>query len=89
MAEAPLGRRPVLAATVLLRRHRAPARAFEAFGERFGVLVRQLYGSTETGMITANMSDDPVVDVRVGRGPGAGRQRWRSSTTTESAAAGG
>lgn len=37
-----------------------PRESFEAFGERFGVLVRQLYGSTETGMITANMSDDPV-----------------------------
>lgn len=53
-----------------------PRASFEAFGERFGVLVRQLYGSTETGMITANMSDDPVAtfesvgapvgDVRVG-----------------------
>jgi long-chain acyl-CoA synthetase len=37
-----------------------PRASFEAFGERFGVLVRQLYGSTETGMIAANMSDDPV-----------------------------
>ncbi|MGO8904193.1 MAG: class I adenylate-forming enzyme family protein [Solirubrobacteraceae bacterium] len=37
-----------------------PRAVFEAFGERFGVLVRQLYGSTETGMITANLSDDPV-----------------------------
>jgi long-chain acyl-CoA synthetase len=37
-----------------------PRASFEAFGERFGVLVRQLYGSTETGMITANVSDDPV-----------------------------
>jgi long-chain acyl-CoA synthetase len=37
-----------------------PRTSFEAFGERFGVLVRQLYGSTETGMITANMSEDPV-----------------------------
>jgi long-chain acyl-CoA synthetase len=37
-----------------------PRSSFEAFGERFGVLVRQLYGSTETGMITANMSNDPV-----------------------------
>ena len=37
-----------------------PRPSFEAFGERFGLLVRQLYGSTETGMITANMSDDPV-----------------------------
>jgi long-chain acyl-CoA synthetase len=37
-----------------------PRETFEAFGERFGILVRQLYGSTETGMISANMSDDPV-----------------------------
>jgi long-chain acyl-CoA synthetase len=37
-----------------------PRDAFDAFGERFGVLVRQLYGSTETGAISANMSDDPV-----------------------------
>jgi len=37
-----------------------PRETFEAFGERFGVLVRQLYGSTETGMISANLSDDPV-----------------------------
>jgi long-chain acyl-CoA synthetase len=37
-----------------------PRSSFEAFGERFGVLVRQLYGSTETGMITANLSEDPV-----------------------------
>jgi len=37
-----------------------PRESFEAFGERFGVLVRQLYGSTETGPIAANMSDDPV-----------------------------
>lgn len=37
-----------------------PRASFEAFGERFGMLVRQLYGSTETGIISANMSDDPV-----------------------------
>ena len=37
-----------------------PRSSFEAFGERFGVLVRQLYGSTETGIMTANMSEDPV-----------------------------
>jgi long-chain acyl-CoA synthetase len=37
-----------------------PRETFEAFGQRFGVLVRQLYGSTETGMIAANLSDDPV-----------------------------
>ncbi len=33
---------------------------FEAFGSRFGVLVRQLYGTTETGMISGNLSEDPV-----------------------------
>src|SRR5271166_3854650 len=60
MAEAPVGadlsslRLCFSAGTAL------PRTSFEAFGERFGVLVRQLYGSTETGMITANMSDDPV-----------------------------
>ncbi len=37
-----------------------PRPTFEAFGERFGVLVRQLYGSTETGMVSANLSPDPV-----------------------------
>lgn len=37
-----------------------PRPVFEAFGERFGVLVRQLYGTTETGAIAANMGDDPV-----------------------------
>lgn len=37
-----------------------PRSSFEAFGERFGVLVRQLYGSTETGIITANTSEDAI-----------------------------
>lgn len=37
-----------------------PRDSFEAFGERFGVLVRQLYGSTETGIVSANMSEDAV-----------------------------
>lgn len=37
-----------------------PRSTFEEFGERFGILVRQLYGSTETGMITCNVGDDPV-----------------------------
>jgi long-chain acyl-CoA synthetase len=37
-----------------------PRASFEDFGQRFGILVRQLYGSTETGMIAANMTDDPV-----------------------------
>lgn len=33
---------------------------FDAFGEKFGVLVRQLYGSTETGFLAANLDADPV-----------------------------
>lgn len=37
-----------------------PRSAFDAFRERFGVPVRQLYGTTETGMVAANMSADPV-----------------------------
>jgi long-chain acyl-CoA synthetase len=44
---------------------------FDAFGEKFGVLVRQLYGSTETGFMAANLSEDPVATfASVGRGIG-------------------
>lgn len=42
---------------------------FDAFGEKFGVLVRQLYGSTETGFMAANLDSDPVATfASVGRG---------------------
>jgi long-chain acyl-CoA synthetase len=45
---------------------------FDAFGEKFGVLVRQLYGSTETGFMAANLDPDPVATfVSVGHGIGA------------------
>ncbi len=45
---------------------------FDAFGEKFGVLVRQLYGSTETGFMAANLDPDPVATfASVGRGIGA------------------
>jgi long-chain acyl-CoA synthetase len=45
---------------------------FDAFGEKFGVLVRQLYGSTETGFLAANLDADPVASfASVGRGIGA------------------
>lgn len=45
---------------------------FDAFGEKFGVLVRQLYGSTETGFMAANTSADPVATfASVGRPAGA------------------
>ncbi|NLT07197.1 MAG: acyl--CoA ligase [Solirubrobacterales bacterium] len=37
-----------------------PRETFEAFGEKYGVLVRQLYGATEAGVIAANMDPDPV-----------------------------
>jgi long-chain acyl-CoA synthetase len=37
-----------------------PRSSFEAFGERFGLLVRQLYGSTEAGLMTVNLDPDPV-----------------------------
>ncbi len=37
-----------------------PRPSFEAFGERFGLLVRQLYGSTEAGFMTVNLDPDPV-----------------------------
>jgi long-chain acyl-CoA synthetase len=60
MAEAPAGadlsslRLCVSAGTAL------PRSTFEAFGERFGLLVRQLYGSTEAGLMTVNLDPDPV-----------------------------
>jgi long-chain acyl-CoA synthetase len=45
-----------------------PRPTFEAFDQRFGVPVRQLYGSTETGAVTANLDDDPWATWRsVGR----------------------
>jgi long-chain acyl-CoA synthetase len=37
-----------------------PRATFEDFGERFGVLVRQQYGTTETGLTSVNTSDDPI-----------------------------
>jgi long-chain acyl-CoA synthetase len=37
-----------------------PQGVFDAFVERFGVPVRQLYGSTETGTLAANLDADPI-----------------------------
>jgi long-chain acyl-CoA synthetase len=37
-----------------------PRPTFEAFKERFGVPVRQLYGCTEAGCVTVNVDDDPL-----------------------------
>src|SRR4051812_7524910 len=45
-----------------------PRPTFEAFAQRFGVPIRQLYGSTETGAVTANLDEDPWATWRsVGR----------------------
>jgi long-chain acyl-CoA synthetase len=45
-----------------------PRPTFEAFAQRFGVPIRQLYGSTETGAVAANLDDDPWATWRsVGR----------------------
>jgi long-chain acyl-CoA synthetase len=60
MAEAP-GKADLSSLRLCFSAGTALAReTFDAFGEKFGVLVRQLYGSTETGFMSANMSDDPV-----------------------------
>ncbi len=37
-----------------------PHPTFEAFDARIGIPVRQLYGSTEAGAVTANLDDDPA-----------------------------
>jgi long-chain acyl-CoA synthetase len=37
-----------------------PRPFFDAFLDKFGVPVRQLYGCTEAGTLTANLGDDPV-----------------------------
>jgi long-chain acyl-CoA synthetase len=45
-----------------------PRPTYEAFAQRFGVPIRQLYGSTETGAVAANLDDDPWTTWRsVGR----------------------
>jgi long-chain acyl-CoA synthetase len=37
-----------------------PGEAFVGFHARYGLAVRQLYGSTETGVMTINLDPDPV-----------------------------
>jgi long-chain acyl-CoA synthetase len=37
-----------------------PGEAFVGFHERYGIAVRQLYGSTETGVMTINLDPDPL-----------------------------
>ena len=47
-------------ARVLLRGHGPPRVGVPGFCDRHGVAVRQLYGSTETGVMTINLDPDPV-----------------------------
>ena len=49
-----------------------PRSAFDAFLERYGVAVRQLYGSTETGVMTMNVDPDPVATAASVGTPGRG-----------------
>jgi long-chain acyl-CoA synthetase len=45
-----------------------PRPTFDAFDQRFGVAIRQLYGFTEGGAVSANVDDDPRATWRsVGR----------------------
>jgi long-chain acyl-CoA synthetase len=46
-----------------------PRPFFDAFLGRFGVPVRQLYGCTEAGTLTANMDDDPAASFESVGGP--------------------
>jgi long-chain acyl-CoA synthetase len=60
MAEAPAGADLSSLRLLFSAGTALPRPTFEAFGERFGLLVRQLYGSTEAGFMTANLDPDPV-----------------------------
>ncbi len=61
-----------------------PRSSFEAFGQRFGLLVRQLYGSTEAGFMTANLDPDPV-DTSASVGKPAGDVEMRILDDDENA----
>ena len=60
MAEAPAGADLSSLRLLFSAGTALPRPSFEAFGQRFGLLVRQLYGSTEAGFMTANLDADPV-----------------------------
>jgi long-chain acyl-CoA synthetase len=49
-----------------------PRPAFDGFLERYGVAVRQLYGSTEAGVMTINLDPDPVATFASVGTPAAG-----------------
>ena len=50
-----------------------PRSTFDAFHARFGVPVRQLYGTTEAGCVTVNLDADPHATA------GSVGRRWRAS----------
>jgi long-chain acyl-CoA synthetase len=55
-----------------------PRASFDAFAMKFGVPVRQLYGCTEAGTLTANLDEDPVQSFEsVGRPVGSVRVEIR------------
>ena len=54
-------------------RPRCRGRRSTSFLDRFGVPIRQLYGSTEAGAVTANVDDDPRRHVALGRAAARGR----------------
>ena len=82
LADAPEQRGPLVAAAVLLGRHRAAARRVRRVRAPLRHPVRQLYGCTEAGTLTANLDPDPVATVRLGRErrPGAVTRARRGRT---------
>jgi long-chain acyl-CoA synthetase len=65
-----------------------PQDVFDAFLERFGIAVRQLYGSTETGTLTVNLEPDPVATAAsVGAPTGRVRVRVESGEVVVSSPA--
>ena len=57
---------------MLLRRQALPRPAFRGFLDRYGIAVRQLYGSTEAGVMTINVDPDPVATAASVGTPAAG-----------------
>ncbi len=52
---------------------------FDAFHDRFGIMLRQAYGSTEAIMVSHNNSDDPDADwASVGRPAGDAQSSHRA-----------
>ena len=54
-----------------------PRSTFNAFRERFGIPIRQLYGCTEAGAVTVNLDEDPYETSRLVRAPDRGRRAAR------------